>query len=128
MRAWWKSVGRDERMLAARLLAREHGEEDDAAAAMRASAQSGPDRGSARLLQHGEEQRRDAAGQEQRPAHVDGIAAARRAISIIFVATRTKAMTPSGRLIEKIERQPKVTVRQAPENGAGQAGHAPDRR
>ena len=37
--------------------------------------------------------------------------------SIIFVATRTKAITPSGRLIEKIERQPKVTVRNAPRMG-----------
>ena len=49
-------------------------------------------------------------------------------LSIIFVATSTKAITPSGRLIEKIERQPKVTVRNGPENGPGQAGHAPDAR
>ena len=34
--------------------------------------------------------------------------------SIICVATSAKARMPSGTLIEKIERQPKVTVRPAP--------------
>ena len=34
--------------------------------------------------------------------------------SIICVATRAKASTPRGTLMEKIERQPKVTVRPAP--------------
>jgi len=64
--------GRDERMFAARLLAREHGEEDHAAQD-EGHAHHGAESGSARLLQHGEQQRRDAAGQEQCPAHVEGI-------------------------------------------------------
>ena len=37
--------------------------------------------------------------------------------SIIFVATRTNAMMPSGTLIVKMERHPNVTVRNAPRSG-----------